>query len=377
MPLSKKAKALNTNQLDSMSDNERLNELLRVAREGNLECIKYLKEKCEMNLNGVSEEEQQCQGLSALHTAVRHNQIDCVQYLVDSGADINVCDNFGFRPIHDAALLGHIECLNALLSKGAVTYGVKNSDYLTPLYYSLQQNRKDCVQSLHNKTSAINNEYWEMASKRDNVSVLDINRNESEVDKSVCSFDVWLKNAASNGNHRFLVRIKEYLARKFNSKEALRSVVTATVHDKIEYLKTLLEDGLDPNRQDEHKMSALHYAARYGHDEGIDVLLKHGADINIRNTENWTPLHVAIRQCCIEGVDKLLECGADVNEAGGPDNDSPIHIALRLPAEEEIMKRLLEAQPNLALQNKQGKTALQTKSEYTILNDLVLQYARN
>ena len=88
--------------------------------------------------------------MTALHLAVRHNHVDCVKLLIGYRADVNATDNFGFRPVHDAALYGFAECLKELLNSGAFVKGVDlhGLDYVTPLYYAIKHNFIDCVQAL-------------------------------------------------------------------------------------------------------------------------------------------------------------------------------------------------------------------------------------
>ena len=44
--------------------------------------------------------------------------------------------------------------------------------------------------------------------------------------------------------------------------EALQSIITATQHGQIDYLKDLLDEGIDPNTCTEDEVTPLHYAAR-------------------------------------------------------------------------------------------------------------------
>lgn len=120
--------------------------------------------------------------LSPLHVAVRHNQLECVKYLISAGAFINSCDRFGFRPIHDAALYGYIECLEELLSNDASADGpsAPGQEHLTPLYYAIQQNHKECISLLKKHSSVPENLLWEMASKRGNISIIDLHEDNSK-----------------------------------------------------------------------------------------------------------------------------------------------------------------------------------------------------
>ena len=123
--------------------------------------------------------------MSPLHVAVRHNQLECVKYLISAGAFVNSCDRFGFRPIHDAALHGHTECLQELLSNDASVIGpsAPGQERLTPLYYAIQQNHKECISLLKKHSSVPENLLWEMASKRGNISIIDLHEDNSKAIK--------------------------------------------------------------------------------------------------------------------------------------------------------------------------------------------------
>ena len=114
--------------------------------------------------------------------AVRHNQLESVKYLISAGAYVNSCDRFGFRPIHDAALHGHTECLQELLSNDSSVNGpsAPGQERLTPLYYAIQQNHKECISLLKKHSSVSENLLWEMASKRGNISIIDLHEDNSK-----------------------------------------------------------------------------------------------------------------------------------------------------------------------------------------------------
>ena len=74
----------------------------------------------------------------------------------------------------------------------------------------------------------------------------------------------------------------------------------------------LMDDGADPNAQDNYENTPLHYACLEGHKSIVKTLLRYGADVNIPNKSGNTPLHVcfAFKRDAIQ--DYLIEKGADV-----------------------------------------------------------------
>src|SRR6202023_4133288 len=67
---------------------------------------------------------------------------------------------------------------------------------------------------------------------------------------------------------------------------------------------------LDVDQQDQHGRTALHYSARSGFVNVLDVLLDANANVNIQDWDGWTALHVASHQGYIGAVRCLLAAGA-------------------------------------------------------------------
>ena len=58
-------------------------------------------------------------GRRPLNHAARLGWVSCGQLLVDAGADVDVLDDEGFRPLHEAASEGHVQFLKNLIVWGA------------------------------------------------------------------------------------------------------------------------------------------------------------------------------------------------------------------------------------------------------------------
>ena len=63
---------------------------------------------------------------------------------------------------------------------------------------------------------------------------------------------------------------------------------------KINYIvKTLLNEGADPNIQDNEGYSALMWAVHWGNKDAIELLVEHGADMSLKNDEGESALSIA------------------------------------------------------------------------------------
>jgi ankyrin repeat protein len=88
----------------------------------------------------------------------------------------------------------------------------------------------------------------------------------------------------------------------------------AIYHSPLAFIRTLLEQGADPNYQDRTGFPSLLAALstdRVDCYEIIDLLLAFGADIQQRGLNDWTPLHYTAATDDVEGIRLLLAHGAD------------------------------------------------------------------
>ncbi|KAI9744933.1 MAG: Glycerophosphocholine phosphodiesterase [Claussenomyces sp. TS43310] len=99
-------------------------------------------------------------------------------------------------------------------------------------------------------------------------------------------------------------------------------------------VRLLVEAGVDVNWQDETGETALHVAARFGHEECTKILLdgtnEQKADIDLAEKSfSWTPLHVA----CVDGhlpiVELLIAAGAALKKPDASGWTAMEHAALR------------------------------------------------
>ena len=65
----------------------------------------------------------------------------------------------------------------------------------------------------------------------------------------------------------------------------------------------------------DYERTPLHYAAKYGHIDVVQILLDVGADCNKSDELGYTPLHYAAKYGHINVVQILLDGGADFNKS--------------------------------------------------------------
>ena len=65
----------------------------------------------------------------------------------------------------------------------------------------------------------------------------------------------------------------------------------------LEITSALLENGANPNIQDDQKCAPIHLASRNGHLEVVRSLCRNGARLDLRNAEGRTPQDCGNEEC--------------------------------------------------------------------------------
>ncbi|TEY73182.1 hypothetical protein BOTCAL_0082g00330 [Botryotinia calthae] len=140
---------------------------------------------------------------------------------------------------------------------------------------------------------------------------------------------------------------KAAMRRDIAKSSAVLALATKSNFKKI--VRLLVDAGVDINWKDANSNdeTALHIAARTGHEECADILIQGTVDqkADFELTEkvySWTPLHVA----CVDGhlaiVELLISAGADLSKADAGGWTAREHAALR--GHMDIAERLAEVE---------------------------------
>ena len=105
-----------------------------------------------------------------------------------------------------------------------------------------------------------------------------------------------------------------------------------------------LDKGVDVDEDDSSWGSwgetPLQLAARYSHNEIVELLIDNGADVNAKDVNGNTPLHLAALFGRKEVIELLIANGAAVNVKGGNLGGMPLHHAA-FEGHKEIVELLL------------------------------------
>lgn len=144
---------------------------------------------------------------------------------------------------------------------------------------------------------------------------------------------------------------ENHTERAFIRKQVPKSsavLAMATKANFVDIVQLLVDAGVDINYQDEQGETALHVAARFGHDQCARILLN-GTDNQKADTElfeytySWTPLFIACVDGALSVVNLLIEADADLERSDSSGWTAKEHAALR--GHLDIARRLAEVTP--------------------------------
>ncbi|KAJ3280086.1 palmitoyltransferase akr1, partial [Borealophlyctis nickersoniae] len=258
-----------------------------------------------------------------IHKAVQYGREDMVELLLeDRELHINGRDfQWGFTPLHYAALLGYDRIAKLLISRGA-RVDLEDINGLTALRQSAGKGHVKVAQVLieHGAECFPTNEQ--------NVTPLHV--------------------AAEGGHSEF---VKLMLANLSEENRTMLDVGAATVVNRtalhlaaqnghVNVAELLLEAGAAVDAQDNEKFTPLHTAVEHGHLVLAAMLVTNKANVEAKTEISWTPLLVAVEYHQLEIARFLIRSGASVI-AKARDGSSPLHFAVKKHAY-ELAKLLVE-----------------------------------
>jgi len=261
----------------------------------------------------------------SIHTAVSFGDVNDVRRCLERGADVNAKDKDGQTPLHVAADNKRKDVAELLLSHGA-DINAKDGKGYTPLYYAIWKGDQDIVKSLVTKGADVSytpkDDYPPLHYA---VWIKDVNTVKLLVDHGA-KFDVKdrfgctaFRHAALQGN-RDIVEI-------FASKGTdVSTLPLAACVGNLARVRSLVEQGADPNAKDEFGWTPLYWAASTGHEEVAAYLIGKGASVDVKTIDERTPLHQAAQAGVAHLVEVLISKGVDVKARDAAGN-TPLHGA--------------------------------------------------
>ncbi|XP_055528367.1 transient receptor potential channel pyrexia [Wyeomyia smithii] len=214
---------------------------------------------------------------SLLHCAVRSNALECVKVFIAEGIDVNMLDKNGTNPIHLAADLGHIQCLQALLDcpKADPNMRVQARDKeTTALHLAADEGYLECVTLLLSKGADVKVKNYRgftalhLAARAASVECVEVLLRMGNADPN-----------AEDADHR----------------TPLHAGVSKS-DTSFDILEILISWGANVNHKDVYGFTALHLAALDGLAHCVEMLLFHGADVTTKSKKGTSALNVIMRK---------------------------------------------------------------------------------
>ncbi|XP_060101999.1 ankyrin repeat domain-containing protein 16 isoform X2 [Heteronotia binoei] len=278
-------------------------------------------------------------GDTLLHYAARHGRLSVLRYLVETlEMDVELFNNDYKRPLHEAASMGHRDCVLYLLERGAAVDCLKKADW-TPLMMACTRRNLDVIRDLVQSGAnplLKNKDGWNcfhIACREGDPQIIqylldispDIWNTESKIKRTPlhtaamhgclevlkillmrcpylpdsadqCGVTPFM-DAIQNGHldvARLLLEKHQacYTAKDTVGAQPLHRAAVTAQDDALRFLVSELSVDVDA-RATSLEITALHYAAKEGHAGTIQVLLSLGANLNAKDGKNRTALHMA------------------------------------------------------------------------------------
>lgn len=259
--------------------------LISAVRENKVEIMKLLL---------PSVPQQGSEGLKtvqcALMQSIESKQVECLKILLKhENIDINQFDQFNHTktPLMVAASVGNMECFSVLLSQDKLKIDLINQESKSALDYAILGGHIECIQALLEKGAKTDNAMV-TALNSGHIDVVEHFLNQGAIVDSFLKFGrlqmTGLMIAAHMGNTqygRLLLKAGANAELKGGKIEGhgFSAMTFAVCRGHAEFVNLLLESGsVEVDERSDAGDTHLMHAAKHGHVECVRMLLNHGAD---------------------------------------------------------------------------------------------------
>nr|AAD34784.1 unknown [Drosophila melanogaster] len=301
MANSSRSRAILSVNLDAVMANDPLRELSEACKTGEIAKVKKLITPQTVNARDTAGRKS-----TPLHFAAGYGRREVVEFLLNSGASIQACDEGGLHPLHNCCSFGHAEVVRLLLKAGASPNTTDNWNY-TPLHEAASKGKVDVCLALlqHGANHTIRNSEQKTPLELADEATRPVLTGEYRKDE--------LLEAARSGAEDRLLALLTPLNVNCHASDGRRSTPLhlAAGYNRIGIVEILLANGADVHAKDKGGLVPLHNACSYGHFDVTKLLIQAGANVNANDLWAFTPLHEAASKSRVEVCSLLLSRGAD------------------------------------------------------------------
>ncbi len=383
---------------DELRDEEGKNVLLIAAENQHPELVRALLD------GGDDLMAQDLLGNTALHLAVKANDVYTADMLIEDGIPLNAVNSEFYSPLHVAAAAGSFDCVRYLVEHGANPMESFNDALYLPAYTVAGQARQWDVTAYFREQGA------DMG-PLSNAGTGDIRALEEYVENEPTALSMATRvgitplHSAVGGNQveavRFLLEhdvqpapsyegiTPQMSAVRLGYTECLRAffefevtpndrapdfygytlLMQATRDGNVDMMQFLMDQGADMGYPSVRGDTALHAAVEWDQPEAALFLLDQGFIIDIKNGSACSALHLAAEKNKIKMARLLLDHGASL-DITDKRRWTPLHIAVD-SNHLDMIQLLLNRGANISAPDKVGDTplllAIQKKEEKAAL----------
>ncbi|XP_022800163.1 ankyrin-3-like [Stylophora pistillata] len=250
-------------------------------------------------------ESKTAQGYTPLMVAAFHGKLDAVKWFLEKGANVTCVDNNRLNALHCAAQGGDTDVIDLILTH-LPDIESKTAEGHTPLMVAAANGKLHAVKWFLGKganVTCVDNSRWNM-----------------------------LHSAAHGGDTDVIDLILTHLPDiESKTAEGFTPLMVAALQGKLHAVKWFLEKGAIVTCVDNNRWNMLHFAARGGDTDVIDLILTHLPDIESKTAHGSTPLIIAVCFGKRQDVKYLLERGANPFTKDNDGRDSLYYASSRDP----------------------------------------------
>ncbi|MBM62365.1 MAG: hypothetical protein CL484_05395 [Acidobacteria bacterium] len=260
------------------------------------------------NLNAV-----QSDGATALHWAVYHDDLEMADLLISAGADPDIQNELGVRPLILACQNSNSVLVKSLLDAGAeANFAVGTGE--TGLMGCARTGNLEAVTALVEAGA-------------------DVSQSEQGERQTAL---MW---AVAHGHTKVARLLLEHGADVRARSRVRRQVISRRLQSELKYGELGRSYGTDAEETLVGGFTPLLFAARHGDIDTARVLLEYGADVNDRSPDGASALVIAVHSGHGSFAAFLLEQGANPNAAGS--GYTALHAAV-LTGDSVVVEELLD-----------------------------------